>query len=163
MQVKRKPFGENMMFRTRPSQEWKARLVKTGTSDGGWTIHYKDAVTSETWIEYFPYPEDRAPSYFRKADLPSDPEVLLRTCLQSEEEEDWQGVGAHCSGAFDTELVADLLERLSRDVPRQALKEFGRFFHPYDNRKIVGMHYTEVEASYNRYLKASERIKAITQ
>lgn len=152
-----------MMFRTHTPKQWKERLQKTGTSDEGWSVHFIDPETDQRWVEYYPYREDRAPSYFRKEDLPDDPEELLRFCLTSESIDDWQGVGAHASGAFDTELVAGILDRIQKDIPTDALKEFGRFFHPYDNRKIIGMTYDQVTQSYSRYLDACERIGRITK
>lgn len=152
-----------MMFRTRTPKQWKERLQKTGTSDEGWTVHYLDPETGERWVEYYPYHEDRAPSYFRREDIPDEPEELLRGCLNSDSKEDWQGVGAHASGAFDTELVATILEKIQGDVPSGALKEFGRFFLPYDNRNIFGMKYEQVTQSYERYLGACERISRITK
>ena len=152
-----------MMFRTHTPKRWKERLKKTGSSDDGWTIHHQDPETDEQWVEYFPYHEDRAPSYFRKEEIPGDPEELIRCCLTSSVKDDWQGVGAHASGAFDTELVADILEKLHDEVPRKALKEFGRFFQRYDNRDIVGMNYQQVTESYERFLSACDRIAKATK
>lgn len=152
-----------MTFRTTAPLEWKKRLEKTGTSDEGWTIHYRDVQTGERWVEYFPYMDDRSPTYFRKEDLPPDMETLISTCLLSDQKEDWGGCGAYCSRAFDTEVVARVLERLSDTMPRAAVREFGRFFRPYDNRKIVGMHCSEVHSSFERYRDACERIARITK
>ena len=156
-------FCEEMIFRTHTPKRWKERLQKTGTSDDGWTIHYLDPETDERWVEYFPYYDDRSPSYFRREDIPEDAEELLRCCLTSGAKDDWQGVGAHSSRAFDTELVADILERLRDEVPRKALKEFGRFFQPYDNRDIIGMSYEEVTKSYEAFLAACARIAETTK
>lgn len=59
--------------------------------------------------------------------------------------------------------MAGILERIQEHVPKKALTEFGRFYHPYDNRKIIGMNYAQVTESYGRYLDACERISRITR
>ena len=153
-----------MMFRTHPETQWTKRLQKTGASDDGWTIYLVDPETKERWVKYFPYYDtDRAPSIFRREDIPQDPEELLRLCLTSDAKDDWQGVGAHASEAFDVELIAKILEKLRDTISAAALREFGRFFQPSDKRNIIGMNLVEVSLSYERYKAACARIAKITK
>lgn len=151
------------MFDHPSSKHWKASLVELESTDDGWTRHFLDPATNIRWIEYFPYEDDRSPSFMRELEIPTDIDVLLRECLTSSRKGEWIGVAAFVSGAFDTRVVARALESLESEVPRKALKSFGRYYQPYDRRKIVGMHYTEVESSYQEYLAAVESIEKITK
>ena len=151
------------MFAYPSSKRWRESLVEIGTDDGGWTRHYRDPATDQEWTEYYPYLEDRSPSFMRHRSVPSDLEHLLRECLSSSDKDEWRGVAAHVSGAFHTVEVGNALAMVSPDLSRKALKVFGRYYEPYDRRKIVGMHHTEVEQSYQEHLAAVSKINEITE
>ena len=149
------------MFSSHTSGRWKNSLLENGDCDDGWTKCYVDPATGIEWLEYYPYPEDRSPPYMRHASIPEDPEVLLRTALTSASKDDWIGVAAYASGQLDTELTVRIFESLLDDISPAARKSFARSFRPDDNRNVVGMSYSEVTASYNRYLAACERMKSL--
>ena len=151
------------MFAHPSSKRWRDSLVEIGADDGGWTRHFRDPATDQEWTEYFPYRDDRSPSFMRHREVPADLKVLLRRCLTSRDKDEWMGVAAYVSGSYHTVEVARVLAEVAPDCSKKALKVFGRYYQAYDRRKIIGMHYTEVERSYQEHLEAVEQINTITK
>ena len=135
------------MFSHPKSKKWKASLVELDSDDGGWTRHFKDPNTGQEWTEYFPYHDDRSPSFMRLRHIPDDLFQVMSDSLKSSDKDEWIGVGAYVSGEWDTVEVAKVLSELAQSLSKRALKTFGKYYQAYDNRDVVGMHYTEVESS----------------
>ena len=150
------------MFTHPRSKHWKESLVEIESENGGWTRHFKDPKTDQEWTEYYPYEDDRSPSFMRHRNLPQDLETLLSQCLESTEKDEWIGVAAHVSGAFQPVRVAEVLGGIAPKLKKKALKIFGKYYQAYDKRDIIGMHHTEVGRSYEEYLSSVRRINILT-
>lgn len=151
------------MFTHPRSRKWKASLIELDSDSSGWIRYFRDPETNQEWAEYYPYDDDRSPSFMRHRELPDDLEELLHTCLTSKHKDEWIGVAAYVSNAFKTTEIANILEKIAPNIPQRRLKVFGKYYHAYDNRNVVGMYYTEVENSYQKHLDAIQKINSITQ
>ena len=162
------PLGKirnhTMYFITIPvvKERFKKELTEVRTDESGWIKYYYDKATEKEWVEYYPYPEDRAPSILKRTDLPNDLESLMNTCFSSNEVEDWRGLGAELSSEkYRIQKIAEVLKANAQKWSEDALKEFKISFRPIDNRNIVGMKIDEVERSYREFVDSKKEIDNI--
>ena len=151
------------MFAHPSSKRWRDSLEQISSEDGGWTRHFRDPATNQEWTEYFPYSDDRSPSHMRHRNVPDDLEDLFRECLFSRDKDEWRGLGAYVSSTYHTLEVARILSDLAPELPIKALKVFGKYYRAEDRRQLIGMHYSEIEQSYQEHIRAVEQIKKLTK
>ena len=151
-----------MFFRTASAHEFVNSLRLLETTCDGREKTFLDEGTGERWREYYPYPDDHSPTQLRRDPLPDDLRTLIKACLTSPVPEDWCGLGAHLSGGFPAETIAPVLRELAPSLPLAALDRFGRCYRAQDQRNLVGMNWTEVQASYRRFRAAIDEIASLT-
>lgn len=121
-----------MFFRTLNLESLKRSLTEISVNRSTWETHYKNPDTGDIWIEYLPLKHDRTLPQFRADKIPTEIQELIKQCLLSSSEEDWEGVGRHLSGINSLQEVVEALQSIrgSYEVHPRAIEIFRRHYIP---------------------------------